>query len=208
MRIGVTQRVEVVASYGETRDCLDQRWTAFLEACGLIPVPIPNTLKGPVDFVSQMEITGILFSGGNDLCFLPDAINGSSERDRTEEELLRFGYLNNMPMIGVCRGMQMMVNESGEGMVRVNNHVATRHSIRATDAPYGRVSREVNSFHNWGLWELRPDSVWQVTSISDDGSIESLCHQTKNVNTIMWHPERETNFHLADIELFKRSFRK
>ncbi len=44
--VGVTQRVELVADYGERRDCLDQAWTQFLAACGLLPVLLPNLNRG------------------------------------------------------------------------------------------------------------------------------------------------------------------
>ena len=44
--VAITQRVSVVPAYGERRDCLDQAWTKFLAACGLLPVLIPNVSRG------------------------------------------------------------------------------------------------------------------------------------------------------------------
>lgn len=38
----VSQRVDVVASYGERRDALDQRWAEFLAGLGYLAVPVPN----------------------------------------------------------------------------------------------------------------------------------------------------------------------
>ena len=37
-----TQRVEIVKSYGERRDCADQDIPRFIEACGFLPVAVPN----------------------------------------------------------------------------------------------------------------------------------------------------------------------
>ena len=37
-----TQRVEVVESYNERRDCADQRIAEFIVECGYIPLPVPN----------------------------------------------------------------------------------------------------------------------------------------------------------------------
>ena len=37
-----TQRVEIVESYGERRDCADQNIAKFISACGYLPVPLPN----------------------------------------------------------------------------------------------------------------------------------------------------------------------
>ena len=43
--VAITQRVSVVPVYGERRDCLDQAWTKFLAACGLLPVLVPNVTQ-------------------------------------------------------------------------------------------------------------------------------------------------------------------
>ena len=37
-----TQRVEVVKSYCERRDCADQNIARFLSTCGFLPLPVPN----------------------------------------------------------------------------------------------------------------------------------------------------------------------
>ena len=37
-----TQRVEVIESYGERRDCADQNIARFIHTCGFLPVPVPN----------------------------------------------------------------------------------------------------------------------------------------------------------------------
>ena len=109
MRIGISQRVEVVASYGEHRDCLDQQWFRFLEALGFTPVPIPNSLSNLNEWLASTGIEGLILSGGNDLTHLPDAINTSAERDETERNpAFAWHASGGWPVIGVCRGLQMM----------------------------------------------------------------------------------------------------
>ena len=63
-RIGVTQRVELIASYGERRDCLDQQWTVLLESIGFAVTPIPNGLADVIAWVEAWELDGLLLSGG------------------------------------------------------------------------------------------------------------------------------------------------
>ena len=41
-----TQRVEIIESYQERRDCVDQNIPRFLEECGYIPMPVPNVVQG------------------------------------------------------------------------------------------------------------------------------------------------------------------
>ena len=40
----MTQRVERIAEIGERRDALSQEWAALAEACGFLPLPLPNRL--------------------------------------------------------------------------------------------------------------------------------------------------------------------
>jgi len=45
--VAITQRVELVPAYGERRDALDQRWTDFLDRCGLAPILVRLSAAGP-----------------------------------------------------------------------------------------------------------------------------------------------------------------
>ena len=62
-----TQRVEIVKSYGERRDCADQNIAKFILACGFLPVPIPNVKEVAEKMVASMKPSGIIFTGGNSL---------------------------------------------------------------------------------------------------------------------------------------------
>ncbi len=144
--IAVSQRVAVEPRYGERRDCLDQMWTRFLAACGLVPLPVPNVPEMVVPLFAAVPITGILLiTGGNDLA----ACGGDvPERDATEEELLRIAEERGLPLLGVCRGMQIIQHRFGTPLRNVTGHVAQRHSVVFEGAPV-----EVNSYHNFGADE-------------------------------------------------------
>ena len=62
-----TQRVEIVSSYRERRDCADQNIPRFIEVCGYLPVPVPNVLSIAKCMVEQMQPRGIILTGGNSL---------------------------------------------------------------------------------------------------------------------------------------------
>ena len=64
-KIVFTQRVEVIESYDERRDCADQHIADFLYACGYIPVPVPNRPEIVNEFLNVIKPGGIFFSGGN-----------------------------------------------------------------------------------------------------------------------------------------------
>ena len=62
-----TQRVEVVKSYGERRDCADQNIARFLDACGFLPLPVPNVKELAEKMILELKPAGIVFTGGNSL---------------------------------------------------------------------------------------------------------------------------------------------
>lgn len=187
----LSQRVEVIERYGERRDCLDQRWCAFLEACGYMPVPVMNCLEDMDGFVRTISPAGIILTGGNDLA----AYGGNApERDEAERRLVEIGQERGIPIIGVCRGMQFIADHFGEALQKVPGHVASRHMLS------GEMAREVNSYHGFAVAGL-PEG-FDVLARAEDGVIEAMASREKKVLAVMWHPERETPYKREDIELF------
>ena len=208
MRIAVTQRVEVVPSYGERRDCLDQQWAVFREGLGITAVPVPNGLAQPAVWLETLGIEGLLLTGGNDLSSLPKAGKPAPERDRTEASLLSAAKAKALPVIGVCRGMQMLNHWLGGELAPVTGHTAVRHALKLLPGAIDFIDfGDVNSFHDWGIG---PDGLADgltARCLAPDGTVEACTHDTLPWVGIMWHPERETPFSGPDQQLFLRVFR-
>src|SRR5271163_4664094 len=83
--VAITQRVSVIPEYGERRDCLDQAWTKFLTACGLLPVLLPNVTDVALALCNGAGIAGLVLTGGNDLASMG---GDAPERDAVENALL------------------------------------------------------------------------------------------------------------------------
>nr|WP_325185718.1 gamma-glutamyl-gamma-aminobutyrate hydrolase family protein [uncultured Oscillibacter sp.] len=192
-----TQRVEIITAYHERRDCADQRIARFLQACGFIPVPVNNLPEFAEEFAGCVRPAGILLTGGNDLA----AYGGNApERDATERVLLDYAVQRDLPVLGFCRGMQMIADYFGNTLQPVKNHVACRHKITG-DLPH----KSVNSYHNWGVSTIE-DPLYALER-TEDGIIEAICHRERSVMGIMWHPEREDPFAEEDIWLFSEFFK-
>jgi putative glutamine amidotransferase len=194
--VAITQRVSVFPDYGERRDCLDQAWTRFLSACGLLPVLIPNVTEAALALCEQAGVGGLVLTGGNDLA----ALGGDApERDAVENALLDWAQGRGLPVLGVCRGMQVIQHRCAIPLRRVEGHVAQRQVIRI-----GGERKEVNSFHRFAAFDSRPPlEVWAV---ADDGVVKAVRHSAQPVTGIMWHPERCTPFAPDDIALFRQVF--
>jgi putative glutamine amidotransferase len=195
--VAITQRVSVVPAYGERRDCLDQAWTKFLAACGLLPLLLPNVTETALALCEVTGIAGLVFTGGNDLA----ALGGDApERDIVEYALLDWAERQELPVLGICRGMQVIQQRFGIPLRHVEGHVAERQVIRIDGVP-----REVNSYHHFAALGSRPPfDVWAVAA---DGVVKAIRHSAQPITGIMWHPERSLPFSPADVALFRRVFR-
>ena len=195
----VTQRVAVIESYQERRDCLDQGWADFLGRCGFVPCPVMNRVEVAAELIGRLSPELIVLTGGNDLV----SYGGQApERDQVETELLKLAIAGRIPVLGVCRGMQLIHAFFGGRLVEVAEHVALRHQISMQG-----TSRTVNSYHNWGI--NHPPPEFNVDARALDGTVEGMQHSIYPVQGIMWHPEREKKTEDADIflvaQLLKRA---
>lgn len=189
--IGITLRVEKISAYNETRDALSHDWNLVFNELNAIPIFIPNNLKNLYSFLEKFDFNFLILSGG-------DNIGDSQERDLTEKIIIDYSIKHRIPVIGICRGMQVLNNYFGGTLEKSTNqnHVSKHHLIHLTKSLFSQEfksnSIEVNSFHNNILKnenlgrDLEPFAICE-----DDGTIEGFFHKSNFVLGVMWHPERE-----------------
>lgn len=193
--VAITQRVDVIAERGERRDALDQRWHPFLAACGLMALPLPNHADTAKSLLASTPVAGIILSGGNDLARFGGDV---PERDATEAMALDFATHKNLPIVGVCRGLQFLADQHKAALQSISGHVDVRHSIKLAAGG----TRSVNSYHRYGI--LTAPAGWQALATAPDGSVEWIMKE--KMHGIMWHPEREKTPAPEDIALFREIF--
>lgn len=197
-KIGLTQRVTEFAEIKERRDSIDQRWIELLHALGCIPILLPNHVAVTTDLVRHLSLDGILFTGGNSLS---DYGGDAPERDTTELALLKIAIDEDIPCLGVCRGMQLIQHAFGIKLEALHGHVATDHLLLGNDR---RELRKVNSYHRFGTDTTIKNL--EVLARSPDGVVEEIRHISLRIHGIMWHPERFAPFEKTDMQLIKRVF--
>jgi|APSaa5957512535_1039671.scaffolds.fasta_scaffold14130_4 N5-(cytidine 5'-diphosphoramidyl)-L-glutamine hydrolase len=203
--IGVTQRVDKDNFREEWRDALDQRLIKWVIESGFVPIPIPNTMvdiklsnkRQPVldNWISELGIDALILSGGNDIGEVP-------QRDLTEQYLLKWSEKNRKPVLGICRGMQMMGVYAGGSLIKVDGHVRTYHKLQTHNDFEKSFPKSVNSYHNLALKDC-PD-MFQILAKSEDGNLEAMRHKDLPWEAWMWHPEREKVFTRNNQERFRK----
>ncbi len=204
--IGISMRVVTAAAYDEPRDALAHDWYDYLDwllgddARWLL---IPNLGAEAVSrFVRQHRVDGLILSGGND-------IGDSPLRDETEQALIRYALANHLPLVGICRGLQLLWRFFGGSLkpVESEQHIATRHQLypiaEFSDFVGHSNPFEVNSFHGQGLSDVDIPAELAVVATTQDKQIEAVIHKQANILGLMWHPEREKPYAESDRRLMR-----
>ncbi len=202
-KIGLTQRVEVIEAYQERRDCLDQNWVRLLLDLGFMPVLLPNII--PVtdikEYLDQLALDGVILTGGNDLSWT-QSDRAAQERDLFEQHLLAYCEQNKLPVLGVCRGMQMLNIYLGGQLQTIENHVSKSHQINFSNGE----SYQVNSYHDWGIAQENLAAPLEAIGLAADGSVEYCRHINQRMTGIMWHPERDNQDQDIGLQIIKETF--
>lgn len=207
---------------------LNKAYFDAVMAAGGLPVMLASTVDKDLIRSYLKNIDGLLLSGGIDI----DPINYSkdnseipgnfnSERDIFEIEILKEASEKNLPILGICRGCQLINVASGGTLIQdiyefdsncyphkpeqMRSHLA--HSIKLKDnSILSRTTDQkeimVNSIHHQAVDQIGSDL--NVTGISDDGIIESIENAKKEfLIGVQWHPEEIINETNSAFKLFK-----
>ncbi len=217
MRIALTQRTKDLPDRRETWDCIDQAWTRFLTRCGIDFFLVPNGHSDPVGYVQNFGVTGLILSGGGGVSnnirtrdglpvTSPETDNSSVTRDRTESALLQASLKNSWPVLGVCRGMQVINLFHGGSLTKVEGHVGRGHPLSSvTDSCLFSFPSQVNSFHDFAI-SVEGLGAGLFPKAFAGGYVEAFAHAEYRHFGIMWHPERNRVFADEDVKLFRHFF--
>lgn len=209
LRIGLTMRVIETEGYQETRDAIAHDWALFLKKAlpGVKWLLIPNILDDIVSYSRAWDLKGFIFTGGNDLL-------ACHKRDHTELKLLDYATAENLPVLGICRGMQLICHHYGWSVKACPDpkvHVAREHLVKIVENPFtgNTDSIMVNSYHDNCVRQPVNTDKQALTAFafSEDGLTEGVYIVGKNIAGVMWHPERNSKVSSFDQAIIDYIFK-
>ncbi|MCQ2114279.1 MAG: gamma-glutamyl-gamma-aminobutyrate hydrolase family protein [Bacteroidaceae bacterium] len=180
---------------------------------GGIPIIIPPSDDKDVIINTLDKIDGLILSGGGDADPRyfgeepsPLLHTISKERDLPEILTIQLAYHRQIPILGICRGIQMMVSVLGGSIHQDIGHIEgvlqhsqeqerdkTSHSVNLKKdsilySLYNKEKIEVNSFHHQAVKEV--GDKFRIIGTSSDGVIEAVeSTEHKPMIGVQWHPE-------------------
>lgn len=204
--IGITMQHDL------ERDILFQQ-SAYIDAvadCGGIPLSVP-----PSDINFSSEITkradGFIFTGGGDIDptvygkgISGEAMNISKKRDLPELELFRECVKNNIPSLGICRGIQIMnVAMGGDLIPHTPFHSAEYKEGKSVHLVLVKGKYfAVNSSHHQVLGYIPP--CFEVFARDLKNDVEGIYMPGKNfIAGVQWHPEKNYKYNSFSRHIIK-----
>jgi putative glutamine amidotransferase len=206
---------------GKTLQYVEQSIVHWVQSAGALAVVIPSpegsTKRGDVTLADYADLLdGLVLEGGSDMwpgsygeVPLRPEWTGDRVRDEYETELLRAFIDAGKPVLGVCRGLQVLnvafggtlyqdiaTQKPGSGAHRVASlYDQNFHEIEfVTGTKLAQLYRgtpraTVNSVHHQAIRDLAPGFVVEAVSV-DDGIIEAIRGPGPSyVAAVQWHPE-------------------
>jgi len=212
--------IAITGNYDKETCMLAEGYYQSVLKAGGIPMIIPPFYE--TDRLGELldRVDGIIFSGGGDpnpLLFGEEPVKElhsiTPERDMQELLLVKLAYDRQIPMLGICKGIQMInaglggtlfqdihtqVKDDGGNSVRLIKHSQDQdrrypsHTVHIDeDSILGKIygtTLFVNSFHHQACKEVAP--CLRVTATAADGIIEAIeSNEHKSILGVQWHPE-------------------
>lgn len=199
-------------------------------AAGGLPVLIPISVTDDVLRGIYQRLDGILLPGGGDIRpsvygaeVHPATANIDDARDHAEIQLARWAANDDLPLMGICRGHQVMNVAFGGTLIQdipSQLHTDLTHDIRDgmprntllhevkidpsshLAGILGVTQHRVNSLHHQSVEQAGPALC--VTAYAPDGVVEGLEMPDKRfILSVQWHPEDLVEGDPAMQRLFK-----
>ena len=170
-------------------DFIDHYWLDFFEKNKIKFYLIPNKKNLSKFFLKKINF--LILTGGNDVIGNEKT---SKIRNKIESHLIDICVKKKIPMLGICRGAQLLNLKFGGRVKKVKNQMRTRHDIYfIKNSLIKKKFLNVNSFHNYGIKKNGLAKKFEILAFDKSKNIEMFISKNNKIIGTMWHPEREKN---------------
>ena len=188
-----------IKKFEQTYYSIDSNWFDYFNEFKV--VPLPNDITRLKDFLDPAEASAIVLSGGGDILNNNLAIDGfDKNREKVEEFLIDFSIKNNIPVIGICRGMQKIMTYLEKDINFVNNKIAIKKEYRIENLTTLNDSSNSNRtcFNNYSIPSNKQiEKSWDILETDESSNLLCVKHHKYRILCFMWHPERD----MTDFEI-------
>ncbi len=187
VKIGITSNIKEY--YKGYIDFLDHYWIDYFGKKKSDYNLIPNNIYLSEKILKKINL--LILTGGNDI------ISNKKEsltRNKIEKNLIKKAIKKKIPILGICRGAQLLNISFGGKIKKVRNQMRTRHNIYITKNDIIKKKiLNVNSFHNFGIKKNNLSKKFVKIAFDKENNIEMFVSKKHKIIGVMWHPEREDN---------------
>ena len=170
-------------------DYLDHYWIEYFEKKKYSFQLIPNSPLNSKKLINDIKKNDlIILPGGNDILGKNHLFK---TRLKIEKDLISLSIRKKIPLLGVCRGMQVINKYFGGDIEKIKGHMNTKHPVFIKKRLFEKSKIIVNSFHNYCISSKKVSKELEILATDNQSNIEMFKHRKFKILGVMWHPERE-----------------
>lgn len=174
---------------------IKKRYLSYLKKNNVVPLLITKENEQLL-----IDCDFVVFIGGSDI--EPSRYNKkiyanfNKEDDEFEFHILDIATALHLPILGICRGIQLLNVYFGGTLKNISNHLNSFHFVTNSNNKLKIKKHQVNSYHHQAIDKLAEN--FSCLLISDDNIIEAIEDKKKRIIATQYHIEIDDPFNILN----------